>query len=62
MLGRGKVAKPPMYNSTADKLTNWIFLMGHYVNIVGVTISNMRAKFAVVLFERKAPIWWRIFS
>ena len=62
MFGKAKVEKPPMYNGTANKLTNWIFLMGQYLDIVRVTNSNMCAKFAIVLFEGKALTWWHMFS
>ena len=56
MLEKVKVEKPPMYNGTADKLTNGIFLMGHYLDIIGVTNGNMHSKFAVTLLKGKALI------
>ena len=52
-----KVEKLLIYNSTADKLTNWICLVGYYLDIVGVSNSNMYAKFAVALFEGKTLTW-----
>ena len=57
MLGKAKMEKPPAYNGTADKLTDWVFYIGKYLDIVGVTNGNMCAKFAVTFFEGKALTW-----
>ena len=34
-------------------------MVTQYLDILGVTSGNMRAKYAVVLFEGKALTWWR---
>ena len=49
MLGKLNIEKLHMYNGAADKLTNWIFLMGKHLNMIGVTSGNICAKFAVTL-------------
>ena len=41
MLGKVKVDKAPMYNGAAARLTNRIFPMGHYLDIIAVTNGNM---------------------
>ena len=51
-----------MYNGATYKLINWIFLVGQYLDTVGVINGIMCAKFAVTLFEGKALIWWHAFS
>ena len=40
-------------------LSNWMFLVIHYLDIVGVNNENLQAKYAVALFEGKALTWWR---
>ena len=50
--------KLPTYNGTSNKLTNWILLVGQYLEIIGVTNGNMHAKFIVMSFEEKALKWW----
>ena len=55
MLSKVKVEKPPTYGGTTNKLTNWIFLIRQYLDNVGVTNSNMCAKFSVMLLEGEAP-------
>ena len=57
MLGRTKVDKLPRYHGAANKLINWIFFVGQYLYIIGVTNGSMHVNFAVILFEVKALIW-----
>ena len=56
MLSKVKVDKPPIYDDTAYKLIKWIFLIGYYLDTVGVTNSNMCAKFTVVLFKESTSM------
>ena len=57
MLGNAKGGKAPKCDSTANKLTNWIFFMRHYLNIMEVTNGNMCVKFEDIFLEGKALIW-----
>ena len=34
-------------------------MVTQYIDILGVTNGNMRAKYSVALFEGKALTWWR---
>ena len=53
-----KLEKPPTFDGNPSKLSNWIFLVTQYLDIVGVNNENLRAKYAVALFEGKALTWW----
>ena len=53
-----KLEKPPTFDGNPSKLSNWIFLVTQYLDIVGVNNENLQAKYAVALFEGKALTWW----
>ena len=53
-----KLEKPPSFDSNPSKLSNWIFLLTQYLDILGIVNCNMLAKYAVVLFEGKAMTLW----
>ena len=54
-----ELEKPPTFDGNPSKLSNWIFLVTQYLDIMGVNNENLQVKYAVALFEGKALTWWR---
>ena len=54
-----KLEKPHTFKGNRGNLTNWIFLVTQYLDIVDVNNENLQTKYAVALFEGKVITWWR---
>ena len=53
-----KLEKPPTFDGSPSNLSNWIFLVTQYLDIVGANYENLWAKYVVALFEGEALTWW----
>ena len=53
-----KLEKPPTFDGNPSKLSDWIFLVIYYLDIMGVNNKNLQAKYEVAILEAKALTRW----
>ena len=54
-----KIEKPKEFNGDFKDLDNVIFIIEHYLDVIGVTEAHDMVRFATTLLTKNALTWWR---
>lgn len=54
-----KLDLPPMFDGTPRNLTQWLFSVTQYADLVGIVTESDKVKLAVSRLTKDALTWWR---